>query len=300
MIKLYYCKIRNFGDSLSQALVHGLTGEQVSWGGAYAAEMSATGSILDTSFLFRSRPGIVSYDALKLLRRRINDCFSPRLRVWGSGFLTVNPVINPMCNRRLQICAVRGQLTRDVLKDYGVVKCDKQIACGDPGLFYSCLIEKMPEKKYSLGVVAHECDYLTGRFICEQLKKYGYSVKFIYAGCDNPHEVLCDIAKCERIISSSLHGCIVADSLGIPNGLMILSYFGRTRESHLFKYMDYYSAYGMELPAPLEINDFVCGTKAMETKIKNLAAVPMTLVRQTKQDLLDAFPYPIKEICKWI
>lgn len=223
MIKLYYCNIRNFGDSLSQTLINRLTGEQVVWGGAYVAEIAATGSILDTSFLFRSRPSLVSYDALKLLRRRINDCLSPRLRVWGSGFLTVNPVVNPMRNRKLQICAVRGRLTRHALEEYGVVKGEERIACGDPGLFYSRLMGKIPEKKYSLGVVAHECDYLTGQFICEQLKKYGYAVKFIYAGCDDPHEVLCSIAKCERIISSSLHGCIVADSLGIPNGLMILS-----------------------------------------------------------------------------
>ena len=294
MIKLYYFNGQNFGDALTGALIAKLTGEKVVCESPYFAELSATGSILSTDYLFMSKPKLLSWEMLKLAKRKFEDFRNPELKIWGTGFLQIRDVPNPILIRRINVCAVRGKLTRHVLDKYGAVETQQRVEYGDPGLFYPQLLDRMPEKKYELGVVAHECDYLAGEFICEQMAKSGCKTKFIYARREHPIEIVEDIASCSRIISSSLHGCIVADSLNIPNKMMLLSYFGRPKEMHLFKYRDYYSAYGMELPQPLEIRDFTIGAAWIANRLKMLAAIPKELIDEMKGRLLSVFPYPIK------
>ena len=58
-----------------------------------------------------------------------------------------------------------------------------------------------------------------------------------------PIEVIADVDKCEYILSSSLHGVIAADSLGIPNAWILLS--DKVLGSG-FKFYDYASAFGMK------------------------------------------------------
>ena len=54
-------------------------------------------------------------------------------------------------------------------------------------------------------------------------------------------DTLRQIAECETVISSSLHGCIAADSLNIPNYRIKLSEHGYNRNID-FKFDDYYTA----------------------------------------------------------
>lgn len=55
-----------------------------------------------------------------------------------------------------------------------------------------------------------------------------------------PISVLHDIARCEYILSSSLHGLVVADALGIPNAWILLS---DKVHGNGFKFRDYHSAF---------------------------------------------------------
>lgn len=57
-----------------------------------------------------------------------------------------------------------------------------------------------------------------------------------------PIETLNKIAECETIVSSSLHGLVAADSLGIPNMRMKLSNHGFDFNVD-FKFDDYYSVF---------------------------------------------------------
>jgi hypothetical protein len=66
--------------------------------------------------------------------------------------------------------------------------------------------------------------------------------------CDEPHSVIRRVSQCDNILSSSLHGLILADSLGIPNRW--LGAFGEVIGAG-FKFRDYYSAFGLEPPQPL-------------------------------------------------
>jgi hypothetical protein len=62
-----------------------------------------------------------------------------------------------------------------------------------------------------------------------------------------PKEVISQIAQCNSILSSSLHGLITADSLRIPNIRIEISTAIRGGD---WKFNDYYSAFGIE---PLKI-----------------------------------------------
>jgi hypothetical protein len=56
----------------------------------------------------------------------------------------------------------------------------------------------------------------------------------------DPIEMVYDAAHCERIVSSSLHGLILADALGIPT----MWDPWPTDHASGFKFRDYASAYG--------------------------------------------------------
>jgi hypothetical protein len=59
----------------------------------------------------------------------------------------------------------------------------------------------------------------------------------------NPLEVLQQIGSCRKIVSSSLHGIIVADAFGIPRRIEMAERF--PREGGDFKFRDYSASIGM-------------------------------------------------------
>ena len=96
-----------------------------------------------------------------------------------------------------KVLAVRGKLTADVLGVDAVL--------GDLGLLASRIWHKEPAR-YNIGVVRHYVD------------KDDYPFADIVIDATEPAEtVIKKISSCKVIMSSSLHGCIVADSYGIPN-----------------------------------------------------------------------------------
>lgn len=100
------------------------------------------------------------------------------------------------------------------------------ISIGDPGLLYPILINKenYSSVRYDLGVVLHYFDVNEWQSrLREQFNKLGLKIKFINVMSSDPLNVLREIRQCDAIISSSLHGCIVADAMGIPNRHQMLS-----------------------------------------------------------------------------
>jgi hypothetical protein len=97
------------------------------------------------------------------------------------------------------ILALRGKLTAEAL---GVDTC----ALGDPGLLVSLLPGIKRTSEHRLGIVPHWQD----RWLAWRHRGYRIEVKA------DPMAVIRQIAACDRIVSSSLHGIIVADAFGIP------------------------------------------------------------------------------------
>lgn len=92
--------------------------------------------------------------------------------------------------------AVRGKLTAETLNVDTVL--------GDLGLLASRLWPKQSEK-YNIGVVRHYVDQ----------DDYPFA-DIVIDATEPPETVIAKISSCRVILSSSLHGLIVADSYGIP------------------------------------------------------------------------------------
>jgi pyruvyltransferase len=143
--------------------------------------------------------------------------------VWGTGIMTG---WFPEHISQLDVRAVRGPLTRDILLKKGI-QCPA--VYGDPALLIPLLF---PE------------------FTCNPVRDYivipHASETSLFANDPNmvsPREpwetVVKKITESKFVIASSLHGIIVAEAFGIP-ARMVLS----TNNSQYFKYMDYYHATG--------------------------------------------------------
>lgn len=230
IIRLYWCrgkgrddpKQRNFGDYLSPLIVEMASGQEVRYAPIHKADMMAVGSIMD-----RERK------ATRFLMPR-------RLHVWGTGTSA------PGCrfSERHFYHAVRGVKTLEQLGGYKTIP-----ALGDPGLLASYWWEgrERPRKRYRVGLIPHYVDR-AHRIVAHFNTFAGVRVIDVFWPIE---EVLRTIQECDFILSSSMHGLIVSDSFGVPNRRIRLS-SGLISE---YKFVDYYSVFGIFPPDPLDEND---------------------------------------------
>lgn len=134
-----------------------------------------------------------------------------------------------------KILALRGPLTAQGVKGNFVL--------GDPGLLADELVPQ-PDKIYNLGIIPHWTD-TTLEFDPRFTK---YNPKIIRVS-DDPLKVITEIGQCKRVVSSSLHGIILADAFNIPRRIemapRMLSHI--EQEGGLFKWLDYSASINMKL-----------------------------------------------------
>ena len=132
-----------------------------------------------------------------------------------------------------KILALRGPLTARGVKGNFVL--------ADPGLLADELVS-LEDREYDLGIVPHWTDKdLEHNKI---FKKYN---PLIIRPNQDPLEVIRQIGKCKKIVSSSLHGIILADAFGIPRRIEIAPRMQTHphQEGNLFKFKDYLSSINM-------------------------------------------------------
>lgn len=173
--------------------------------------------------------------------------------VWGSGCLNPADSLWEKVDKPLAVCAVRGPKTREVLMQHGI---DCPEVYGDPALlfprFYFPSLKNV--RKHKLGVVFHCSSIKRGQVWREQQK----------ANCDilliNPsefndwHEFIDGICSCDLILSSSLHGIIIADAYHVPNVWMTLT--GNEHPADNFKFIDYFLSVGKNIVEPMNLECF--------------------------------------------
>lgn len=275
-VKLYYAKLGNMGDLLNVLIIERCFGYAVERRSFLEGEMCAIGSCLGQYTLHGS--------ALMRLQQRINGIVRPHVAVWGTGFINYSDSEGRFFKRDMEFRAVRGELTRRNVEKMTGKKLD--IPTGDAGILASELLECLPEKRYDVGIVPHICDL--GDPAVQALTD-SYENACLINVKDDPMAVIEQIAQCRAVISSSLHGLIVADSLDIPNMHLV---FSDRPLGDGYKFDDYYSAYGVEhvmrdlrsqaAPAPEEIQAAYLITPAM--------------VEEKKRLMRESFPLPWKEI----
>lgn len=202
----------NFGDLLSPYLIEKLTGKN-----AHLVDNRPGGN---RTFLKLSKQPF-SYLAIGSIISRTNS----NSIVWGSGAFGTEG--KKHLNKDAQYLAVRGPLTRNLLRIHGI-QCPE--VYGDPALLMPTVFPGTGEKKYKLGIILRwsEADW--------HGVETESDVKKINLGTDDIEGTLQDIISCEKIVSSSLHGLILADAYGIPSAWLSST----TPKGLEFKFYDYF------------------------------------------------------------
>lgn len=174
---------------------------------------------------------------------------------------------------------VRGMLSKKRLN------LGDETILGDPGLLAHLLLSKRETKKYKLGILIHHKEFKIlslKKEIESFLKKYKNEVIFISVRSLDPIPVIKKIDQCEAIISSAMHGLIVADALQIPNKWIV---FSNRLEGGDYKFKDYYSVFG-ETPSPLFFeNSF----PSLSELIKSTEKRDLNILEKIQQKLIKAF-----------
>lgn len=193
----------NFGDLLTPWLISKITGRDVAFSDRSTPHYVAIGSIIGYV-----KPGAI---------------------VWGTGSFGTEGKAKIEANA--EYLAVRGPLTRNKLRIH-------RIACppvyGDPALLVPEFYWPRVEKEYELGIVLRHSE----EGLLEKYKESG--VKVIWLKNDDVEQTIRDMLACKRILTSSLHGLILADAFKIPNAWMVTG----TPHGLEFKYFDYFLSVG--------------------------------------------------------
>ena len=183
----YFLRIPNIGDLINPTVVSAIAGEQTVHVGTDIPHLLAIGSVMSVS--------------------------TTRSHVWGTGVM--HPDIGVGTPTAARLHAVRGKLTHGAIRDQGIAISD--VPLGDPGFIAPTIfgITRSPTPKYRLGVVPHYVDR-TSPLLRRLLSVPSPDVVDLNVHQD-AETFLRGMANCSAVISSSLHGLIFAEALGIPN-----------------------------------------------------------------------------------
>lgn len=271
-VRVYYAKVPNMGDILNKDIIEKLFNVKVVRGNYLVSQVSGIGSGLGNYTL--------EGKLWKRILKRISGLLLPKVYIWGTGFICYKEKDAKLYKKNTQFCAIRGQLSKNRIEKLLNKKLDNTVL-GDAGILSSYLLEGKKEKKYKVGIIAHFKEKDAPIFK-ELLDKYDNST-FIDVQ-DTPINVINKIAECETIISSSLHGLIIADSLRVPNIHIVVT---NNLLGDGFKFNDYYSAYGLEHPYIDTNKEKVWSLK----KIKENYPITDKMVKKVQKDLIKAFPF---------
>lgn len=123
--------------------------------------------------------------------------------LWGTGLIHDERVDLPGATT----LALRGEMTRDRLGSPAVE------ALGDPGLLIADSIRRTGAS-HDVGVVVHYV-HADDEHLRAMIARYSGSLLVIDVA-QSPEAVARQVASCRAIVSTSLHGVITADSLGVP------------------------------------------------------------------------------------
>lgn len=182
----YFLRIPNVGDRVNPLVIGGLSG-------------TATRHVPDAEL-----PHLLGIGSLMASAAATS-------LVWGTGLL--HPDAGLGRPRPENIFAVRGPLTAAALRRAGLLVRD--VPLGDPGMLAPGLLglAAAREPRFPLGLVAHYVDrgHPAVRRLLAMPGVRDLDVR------QEPADFLAAMCDCRTIVSSSLHGLIFAEALGLPS-----------------------------------------------------------------------------------
>ena len=164
--------------------------------------------------------------------------------VWGTGTPRMTDKLNPLARFR----AVRGPLTRELVLASGG-ECPE--VYGDAALLMPRLYNPRVKKKYRLGVIRHVRQRSLG-ILGPEVK----DLNLLRVGFEEIEKFIDELLECEMIVSTSLHGIILANAYGIPARWAEFTGTSRTIQGDGTKYIDYFRSVDLPIQTPLDLADF--------------------------------------------
>lgn len=140
----------------------------------------------------------------------------------GTGKLHERSVVPPGAT----ILGLRGRLTAAGIPG--------DFCLGDPGLLADELVDVGRSKVFDLTVIPHWTDH--GGVLAQQ---FAYLNPHVINPGDDPLRIVTEIGQSKKIVSSSLHGIIIADAFGVPRRAEQFPMINSRHEGGTFKFEDY-------------------------------------------------------------
>jgi hypothetical protein len=227
-------------------------------------------------------------NALMTVGSLITEMQRPDMTIWGSGLIAPlsKAAINRLRDRTpREILAVRGARTRNqLIKHLG---WDVPEVYGDPALLMPYVLQpgERPGDRSGLSVIPH---YSQTHIVTETL----------IARCGGHHvdvqrsaeEVVAEIAQSEVVVSTSLHGLILAQAYGIPWVWLRIADQGLVGDR--FKFSDFFTTLEKEEVASVSVT----AEDAAELDLEQVAATAtLPGSRFDPRALVEVLPYDIRE-----
>ncbi|MCM1372463.1 MAG: polysaccharide pyruvyl transferase family protein [Bacteroides sp.] len=284
-IRMYYWEGLNFGDSLAPKLVEELSGLPTCWVKPFSTRQLFR-KLFSIVFLGRfsrwkdlqkpNRGVLLSIGSI--LRNSTGTC-----KIWGSGFMNYS---DPVHIHKDNIYALRGNESKLKILKQGIAVND--VPLGDPALLLPLWIKPEINKDIPLGIIPHhrEVDYF--------IRIYGDKYLIIDLRTDDVEKVVGQICSCRKILSTSLHGIIVAHAYGIP-ALWIKN---GDIDTDGFKFKDYFSSVGIEYYDGFgnitELLEYPKSYQELFDIHKEQALIQVSL-EQIQRDLLRGAPFHLQQ-----
>ena len=246
----------NYGDLLGKYLVEKISQKQVVW----------------------SKPSKFS----------IHDFFSPIYVTIGSILTNVNSkcidwgtgiVSKEYPIKKAKFLAVRGLQTRNHLLSQGF---NVPEIFGDPALLLPNYYNPQIEKEYAFGIVAHYSDFNK----IKDFYKNDNSILLIDLMTNDIEETTNAFLKCKKIVSSSLHGVIVAHAYGIP---AVWQKFSRAVFGDDIKYQDYFES--------VRIPNYKSDIVDTKMSIEQMEGLFIKVVSLPQKEILNDLCSKLMEVC---
>lgn len=271
-IRICYTERKNIGDAINPYIIKEVFNMNPVCTNMVDCEITGIGSGLRRFFVLPKSAGNI----INIIKGHLNP--KPVI-IWSAGFLNTPTGKEWTTRRQVKLASTRGELSKQYIEKITNKKFDS--TTGDAGLLASKLIATPVVKKYSVGIILHDRD--RNLEIVQQMNSaIKNSVVIDVTG--GVMETLAQIASCETIISSSLHGLILADSFHIPNMHIKLS---NRLAGDGFKFDDYYSAYGLrDKVIEVDSDNYMVFNPEM---IKREYRLDSRVIEDKKQEIIDAF-----------
>ncbi|WP_452596505.1 polysaccharide pyruvyl transferase family protein, partial [Pontimicrobium sp. MEBiC01747] len=183
--------------------------------------------------------------------------------------------------KKAKFLAVRGPQTRMHLIEQGYSVPE---VYGDPALLLPRYYSPNIKKEYKIGIIPHYKDY---KKVSEWYKNDD-TVLLIDLMTNSIEETTNQFLKCEKIVSSSLHGVIVSHAYNIP---AVWQKFSGDVFGDDIKYRDYFESVKL-IPYQSEILDSKMNIEALENAFKGKDVLPKeNVISELCDGLMEACPF---------